>query len=641
MKITWMLSLLAAATAWAVEKPAQIVTEGVPEIPASLRERVAPYLEFRSASFQGWHPVRREMAVLTRLGASPQLHWLKAPGGARRQLTFLPEPVRGASLPPAGPGDFILFSHDVGGGEFFQFARYDLADGSITRLTDGSSRNTNPVWSRDGRRLAFASTRRTGKDTDVWIMDPQDPASARLLLPVEGGGWSPTDWSPDGTLLAVREYISANESHLWVVHTQTGERRRITPADGPRAARSGAVFSSDGQFLFHTSDEGSEFHRLGRTRLSDGRFDPLTRDLAWDVESFALSPDGRVLAYVANEAGQSRLRFAAAVDGATVPAEPKLPAGVIGSLEWRADSSELGFTFSSARSPGDAWSLHIATGQLTRWTESETGGLPASTFAEPELWRLTSFDGVEVTGFVYRPDAQKFPGPRPVIISIHGGPESQSRPVFQGRNNFYLNELGAALVVPNVRGSSGFGKTFLALDNGLKRMDAVKDIGAFLDRIVADPALDASRVAVMGGSYGGFMTLASLIEFGDRLRCGIDRVGISNFLTFLQLTQDYRRDLRRAEYGDERDPAMRAFLEKISPLNNVAALRRPLLVVQGLNDPRVPEKESRQMVDAVRQQGGVVWYLLAKDEGHGFAKKPNLDYQFLVELLFLQEYLLK
>jgi dipeptidyl aminopeptidase/acylaminoacyl peptidase len=204
-----------------------------------------------------------------------------------------------------------------------------------------------------------------------------------------------------------------------------------------------------------------------------------------------------------------------------------------------------------------------------------------------------------------------------------------------------MSELGVAMLYPNVRGSSGYGKRFLTLDNGFKREDSVRDIGAFLDWIARDAGLDTSRVAVMGGSYGGYMTLASLMHFGDRLRCGVDIVGISNFLTFLKNTQDYRRDLRRAEYGDERDPAMAEFLAKISPANHADKIKQPLFVAQGLNDPRVPASESEQMVKAIRNHGGQVWYLLAKDEGHGFQKKRNADHVFYSTVLFVQEYLLR
>jgi dipeptidyl aminopeptidase/acylaminoacyl peptidase len=358
------------------------------------------------------------------------------------------------------------------------------------------------------------------------------------------------------------------------------------------------------------------------------------------VEAVEVSPDGRLLAVVTNEDGVSMLRLVDAAKG-KVRRKVNLPAGLISGLEWSGDGKEVGFTLSHARSPADAYSMTVKSGAVTRWTASETGGFQSDRLREPELVRVKSFDGRTVSGFLYRPDPVKFPGRRPLLISIHGGPESQSRPVFLGRNNYFLEEMGVALLYPNVRGSAGYGKTFLTLDNGMKREDSVKDIGAFLDRVAKDAALDPARVAVTGGSYGGYMSLASLILHGDRLRCGIDIVGISSFVTFLERTQDYRRDLRRVEYGDERDPAMRVHQEKISPLTNARKIRVPLLVVQGANDPRVPAGEADQIVKAVREGGVECWYVLAKDEGHGFAKKKNVDYQFFATVQFLRDRLLK
>jgi dipeptidyl aminopeptidase/acylaminoacyl peptidase len=436
------------------------------------------------------------------------------------------------------------------------------------------------------------------------------------------------------------EYISINESHLWQADAKTGAKSLITPKGGEKISWTGGRFAGDGKTVFVTTDKDSEFQRLCRYEPAAQRLTPLTPNLRWDVESFDLSPDGRTLAFVSNEDGVSVLRLLDARAGRERTA-PKLPLGVIGSLEWHENGRDLAFTLSSARSPADTYSLDVKTGKVERWTESETGGLDAGAFIEPELAKLKSFDGLGISAFVYRPDAKKFPGRRPCIISIHGGPESQSRPTFQARNNYYLNELGVALVVPNVRGSDGYGKTFLTLDNGFKREDSVRDIGAIIDWIGRDPGLDAGRIAVMGGSYGGYMVLASMVHFNDRLRCGVDVVGISSFLTFLKNTQDYRRDLRRAEYGDERDPQMAAHLEKISPLTSVKKIGKPLFVVQGKNDPRVPVTESEQMARAIRDNGGQVWYLMAKDEGHGFAKKKNADFQFLSTILFFQEYLLK
>lgn len=628
-----MLSALAPLSALG-QLPENLVADGIPPAPPELRASVARHLEFRTAAFLDWHPQRREMLISTRFAETPQLHVVARPGGARRQLTFFPEPVGGAAFQPKR-GDYLVFSQDSGGSEFFQFHRFDLADARATLLTDGKSRNTGARLARSGRALAYASTRRTGRDTDLYVMDPASPATDRLVAAMAGGGWSVLDWSPDETRLLVQEYVSINESYLHVVDVASGTRRELTPRTGEKVVNSGGQFTRDGKAVIFVTDRGSEFRRLARLDLATGAATVLTPGLEWDVEAFDLSPDGRTAAYTANEAGASVLHLLDLRTGRERPA-PRLPLGVAGGLRWHPGGRELGFTLSAARSPGDAYSLDARRGRLTRWTESETGGLDAARFAEPELVRVRSFDGLEVSGFLYRPDPERFPGPRPVLVSIHGGPEAQSRPGFLGRWNYLMDELGVALLYPNVRGSAGYGKTFLELDNAMKREDSVRDIGAFLDWIAQDAGLDAARVGVYGGSYGGYMVLASLIHHGERLRAGIDVVGISNFLTFLRNTQDYRRDLRRVEYGDERDPAMAAFLERISPLTQADRIRRPLLVVQGQNDPRVPVTEAEQIVRAVRGNGGEVWYLLAKDEGHGFQKKRNVDAMFLAIVQFLQ-----
>ncbi|HEU0010397.1 MAG TPA: S9 family peptidase [Verrucomicrobiae bacterium] len=658
---TFAVYLLAAASGSA-QVPDNLVVEGVPAITPELRKDVGRYLEFRSASFNSWHPRRREMLVSTRFADTPQLHLVKMPGGARRQLTFFAEPVLGGSFRPKS-GEVIVFAQDAGGGEFYQLYRYDLADAKVTLLTDGKSRNSGPRWSNDGRRFAYTSTRRNGKDNDIYLMDPSDPKSDRKLIEVTGGGWRVLDWSPDDAKLLLNEYISINESYLWLADGKSGEKKILKPPFGKSAEKiswTGGQFAKDGRTLFVTTDKDSEFQRLCKLDLEAlQRFEshqslppplrdfPLTvlaRNLKWDVEGFELSPDGRTLAFTSNEDGVSVMHLLDAKTGRELRA-PKLPLGVIGGLEWHENSRDLGFVVSSARSPSDAYSLDVKTGKVERWTESETGGLNPETFVEPELIKLKSFDGLGISGFLYRPDPKKYPGPRPVIIDIHGGPEGQFRPVFQARDNYFLNELGVAILCPNVRGSDGYGKTFLTLDNGFKREDSVKDIGAFIDWIQTDRRLDGARVAVTGASYGGYMTLASMTHFNARLSCGVDIVGISSFLTFLKNTQDYRRDLRRAEYGDERDPKMAEHLEKISPMTNVKKITKPMFVVQGFNDPRVPMTESEQMVKAMRENsaesGGQIWYLMARDEGHGFRKKKNADFEFLSTILFYREHLLK
>jgi dipeptidyl aminopeptidase/acylaminoacyl peptidase len=637
-----LMGVWGITTGWvfAADSASSLVSEGIPVAPEALRANVARYLEFRAAAFQDWHPRRRDVLITTRFGETAQLHLVQQPEGARRQISFLREPVSSGSFRPASDGQPIVFLQDVGGGEFFQFFSLSLEDGRVALVTDGKSRNTEPCWSSSGSMLAYSSTRRNGRDTDLYVMDPAQPATDRRVAELGGGGWTAEDWSRDDRQLLAQSYVSINESSLHLIDVATGAKREITPSSGERAAYAGGRFTTDGRSVITLSDRGGEFRRLWRIDLESGRMDTLGPAPSWDVEAFDLSPDGRQVAYFANEDGISRLHLLD-LKGEREKRLPPLPSGVAAGLKWHANGRDLGFTLSSARSPNDVYSVDVRKLTLTRWTASETGGLNARRFAEPEWIRVKSFDGREVSGFIYRPDPKRFPGPRPVLISIHGGPESQARPGFQARWNYLMEELGVALLYTNVRGSAGYGKTFLTLDNGMKREDSVRDIGAFLDWIGTQPGLDVQRVGVYGGSYGGYMVLASMVHHGERLRCAVDVVGISSFLTFLKNTQDYRRDLRRVEYGDEREPAMAEFLARISPLTQVEKIRKPLLVVQGKNDPRVPVTEAEQMVRAVRDRGGAVWYLMAPDEGHGFQKKKNIDAMFLAIVQFLETHLIQ
>jgi dipeptidyl aminopeptidase/acylaminoacyl peptidase len=617
-----------------------LVVEGVPAIPAAIADEVRRYTEYRTAGLGSWRPTRREMLIGTRFGDTPQIHLVKTPLGARTQLTFFPERVTSAKFRPK-TGDYFVFSKDIGGNEFFQLYRYDMASGDVTLLTDGKSRNTDAVWSHGGEWLAYGSTRRDGKDVDIYLVNPADPKTDRSLLRLEGGGWNALDFSPDDRRLLVLEELSANESYLWVADAQTGEKTLLTPKGGAEKIHyGGGQFSKDGRGLYTTTDKDSEFHRLAYVDLSTKQYTYLTDQIKWDVDEFALSPDGRTIAFVTNEDGVSRLRLLDTKSRKEKTA-PNLPAGVIGGLEWHENGRDLGFSLNTARSALDVYSLDAQTGKVERWTESETGGLNVSNLPEPRLVRWQSFDGKQISGFLYMPPAGKFTGPRPVIVNIHGGPEGQSRPTFLGRGNYFLEEMGVAVIYPNVRGSTGYGKTFLSLDNGVKREDTYKDIGALLDWIKTQPQLDASRVMVTGGSYGGHMTFAIATLYSDRIRASLPVVGISNLVSFLERTEAYRRDLRRAEYGDERDPKTREFMTRTAPLNNAKNITKPIFVVAGGNDPRVPVNEAEQMVKTVRSNNTPVWYLMAKDEGHGFAKKKNQDFQFYATVMFVRENLLK
>jgi dipeptidyl aminopeptidase/acylaminoacyl peptidase len=623
----------------AVVAPADnLVVDGVPKIPAALVETAGRYGSYRSAIITDWHPTRREMLVATRFGDTPQLHLVKMPGGARQQLTFYPDSVTSARFHPNG-GDYILFMKDIGGGEWFQLYRYDVATGDVTLLTDGKSRNLLGSWSSSGNQIAYVSTRRTGQDTDLWVMNPADPKTDRMLTQLKGGGWEPVDWAPDDKHILLLEEVSVNESYLWLVDTASGEKTELTSHDGKeKVAYSSARFSKDGKGIYVTTDLGSEFQRLALLDIAGKNPKFLTTDIPWDVESFDLTHDGKRLAFFTNEDGLSVLHVMETATHKEVKF-PKLPTGVMGNLRWHTDGNTLGFSLTNAQGPGDCYSVDVANGKAERWTTSESA-VKTDAFREPELVHWKSFDGKMISGFLYQPPA-RFAGKRPVLVAIHGGPEGQSQPTFLKRENYLVNQLGIAVIFPNVRGSTGYGKTFSLMDNGFKREDTYKDINALFDWIGTRPDLDAERIAVMGGSYGGHMTLAISTFYSDRIRCSVDIVGMSNLVTFLEHTEGYRRDLRRVEYGDERDPKMHEFLEKIAPMNNTEKIKKPMLVVAGKNDPRVPVTESEQIFAALKKQGTPAWYLMAKDEGHGFRKKQNQDFQFYTTVEFLQEYLLK
>jgi dipeptidyl aminopeptidase/acylaminoacyl peptidase len=618
-----------------------LVMEDVPEIPSALAERMTQFQNTRSAGIADWLPSGKGMLISTRFAETPQIHLVEKPGGARQQITFFNEPVSGGSMCPDAGRNAFLFTKDVGGNENYQIFYYDLDKGSHRMLTDGQSRNSGGRWNNQGDHFVYTSTKRNGRDNDLYIADIKAPENAEMLLETKGS-WYAADWSPDDRYLSVGNYISINESYLHILDTKTKSLTAVTIGKGKeKYTMGGGAWAADGQGIFIISDEGSEFNTLRFYDIKSKKARNISANIQWDVENFDLSSDRQHAAFVTNENGMSKLYL---LDPATLQykAVDQLPVGQLGNLKWHPSEPKLAFSISTAQTSGDVFVLDTRNGDLERWTYSEVGGLKTDAFISPTLIEFNTFDKDgkkprKIPAFYYKPSGK---GPFPVVINIHGGPEGQFTPSFSPTTQFYLNEMGIAVIAPNVRGSAGYGKTYLQLDNGFKREDSVKDIGALLDWIAQQPDLDASRVAVLGGSYGGYMVLASMCHYNDRLKCGVDVVGISNFVTFLENTQDYRRDLRRVEYGDERDPKMRDFLNKISPTTNVNKISKPLFIVQGLNDPRVPASEAEQMLKAVRGNGSEAWYLLAKDEGHGFRKKGNRDFYTNAVVLFLGQHLL-
>ena len=675
-------SIPATGSADVITPNEHLRAENIPPVPKALAERVGKYTEFKPANVIAWHPTRRAMLVAYRRGATTQLHLLDRPMGTLEPLTDFPDPVSRASFEPTR-GDYLVYSRDSGGNEASQLYRLDLATKQTTLLTDPSEKHELGSWNRAGTALLLESTqldktagggeaRRSSVTTDLYVLDPQKPEAKRKIASLPGGGWGEFRWAKGDRELYGREYRSANESVIWKVDVATGARSQVLPQVHPGASAKKRMstdsasrqisygnihITHDGKHLVYTSDEDGEFSQLMVMDLASGKRRVLSRDISWDVDAIVMHgedetdadvPARRELACaVINVAGRHELRVFDIASGKQI-ALPGLPpaarSGSIARLRFAnaGNKDEIGFTINSAQSPGDIYSLDLDAGnggKVERWTEAKVAGIDTTPFREAEIVKWKSFDGLEISGLINRPPP-RFTGKRPVLINIHGGPEAQATIGFLARNNYFIDELGIAFIQPNVRGSSGYGKTFIALDDGMKREDSVKDIGALLDWIATQPELDASRIMVTGGSYGGYMSLAVATTYSDRIAASIDVVGISNFTSFLQRTETYRRDLRRVEYGDERDPAMRAFFEKIAPLSKAANIKKPLFVVQGLNDPRVPYQEAEQIVAKARGNNIPVWYLLADNEGHGFARKPNADFQFYSQILFMQRFLL-
>lgn len=649
--ITLQLLLLICITAasHAVETRSanngNLVMEDIPAIPTATENAVKRYQNVRSAGFRDWSADSQSLFITTRFGDVSQLHRVDQPGGARHQMTFFDEPLGAVQRQPDGQD--MLFSMDAGGNEFSQLFMLNHQTGEAELLTDGESRNSSPVWNRAGTHVAFQSTRRNGASNDLWLMAIDQPSSAKMILEApDGTWWGPADFSADGKHLLIVNYVSINDSRIHLLSLETGELRQLAGSSESASVNLPMGFDSSDKGIWLTTDRFGEFNQLAWQSLQAGSSpEVITENINWDVEGLTLNEQRDRGVFTVNEEGLSSVYLFNPANRRYAKVD-HLPEGLAGGLTFSPDNTKLAMVLNTSETPSDTFVMELSTnplqaGEISRWTYSEVGGLDTSRFISPELVRYPTFDKQAdqqrtIPAWIYKPPAK---GPHPVIISIHGGPEGQARPGFSSTYQMWLQELNAAVIVPNVRGSSGYGKNYVKLDNGFKREDSVKDIGALLDWIAQQPDLDENRVIVYGGSYGGYMVLASAVKYSDRLVGAVDIVGISNFVTFLENTQDYRRDLRRLEYGDERDPAMRKHLQAISPLNSVEKIQIPMFVVQGNNDPRVPVTEAVQLVAALRQQGDTVWYMNGMNEGHGFRKKENRDMFQQATLLFMQQYL--
>jgi len=612
-----------------------LIFDGIPSAPPEMAETLDRYLGGRAATPLSWSP-KGALLIATRFGDVDQLHLVERAGGERQQLTFLHEPIDEAAFSPDPARDAYVFLEDAGGGDNAQIYFERSGDPTLKRITDGRSRNGGAVWSNSGREVAFFSTARDGVDSDIDIVEPATGAAPHLAVTGDGAAWRPLDWSPDDRKLLVLKTVSSHEGYLYIVDLSSGQKREVDPSPN-KVAVTGGRFSRDGQGVYFISDRDTEFKKLRYVNLFTGDKQIVSASIPWDIEELALSRDGRYLAFTSNEGGVGKLN-ALDLRSHQDLTPPKLPApGIIHHLNFAPDGGRLAFGYSSDNRPDDAYVLDLAQNRVEPWTHSETGAVDLTRFVLPRLTQFPTFDRQEgrarqLPVYVYEPAS---PGPHPVLIQLNGGPESQFRPAFDPWIQYLVVEMGFVVVAPNVRGSSGYGKSYAALDNGTMRDDAVKDLGALLVWLRTQTKFDSGHVAVAGESYGGYLALAALVNYGDRLSGGIDAGGISDFLSFLATTPAYRQGRWRAEYGDEREPDMRSYLRRISPLTNADRMLRPLLVVHGKNDAVVPLSESEQLVSRLRSRGGDVWYLEARDEGRIFRKKVNRDAYYLTFAQFL------
>ena len=628
--------LLLPAFAMAQEKtlptPPSVTTEGIPPIPQSIADSLTRYAQFRQAQMMAWNPAKRQILVTTDLGMRTQLYAVDGPGRDRRQITWYERGMpllTNVSFDPAD-ANTIVFQFDPDGNELRSLYRYDVATGDTSLLTTAKTRYMH-VWARTGKWVAFDSAERNGKDRDLYVMDVSNPASKRRIIEAEGA-WSPQDWTPDGATILVNEIFANAETYLWRVDVKTGERKAITPRDGEKAAWFNARLSADGRRVYAVSDrEGGDF-RIWRCDIANCNKWTAVTPPGVRIENpalvgFEISPDGTLLAAVIDRGSDTDLQL---IDLTTLKGRSvTMPTrGSISQLRWRPGSRELGFTLASLKAQGDVYSVDASLGTVTRWTSSETT-FNADALPLPEVVEWKSFDGTVISGVLYKP-AARFTGPRPVLVNIHGGPDELQRVRWQGRSNYFLNELGMALLFPNVRGSLGFGRKFMQMDDGRGRVGAIKDIGAGLDWIASRKDLDAGRVMLTGASYGGWLALQAGIEYNDRIRGIIEGAGITDFVTYLEKDTDPARQTnRRLEYGDERDPQMREFLKSISPITRAKDMKKPTLILHPGKDIRVPVAQARELSEALKKNNAIVWYAEFANSTHDNFPSTLPEYQWM------------
>jgi dipeptidyl aminopeptidase/acylaminoacyl peptidase len=589
---------------------------------------VERYLHVRSAYGASLGPDGDRLSFLENTTGVPQVWTLDEPGAWPEQRTFHDERVTFASWSPTR--EELVYGMDRGGNERTQLHRLDVSTGVSTGLTQHpDAKHRWGGWSHDGERIAFASNRREESTFDVYVQGREETGNEARLV-AEGDGWlSLAGWSPDDTRVLVVEAHSSFDQDLHVLDVDTGSMRHVTPHDGDVRYTS-PEWGPDGDALYVATDRESDTCRLERLDLDSGEFDVVESGGDWEIDGVAVHESGR-LVYSRNVDGYTELNVGTLTDPTTVDPDPSpdLPPGVAGGVSFGPDGDRFACSASGDTTNTNVYVVAAGTGEAERWTAASTAGIPTETFVGSDLVRYETFDGRDVPAFFSVPEGD---ASFPVVVDIHGGPESQRRPSFSPVKQYLLNH-GYAVFEPNVRGSSGYGSAYAALDDVDKRMDSVADLEAGVEWLTVRDEVDSTRIVAMGGSYGGFMVLAAMTRYPGLWAAGVDVVGIANFVTFLENTGDWRRSLREAEYGSLDDD--RELLERISPINHLDAIDAPLFVLHGANDPRVPVGEAHQVAEGAREQGVPVRERIFDDEGHGFSKLENriTAYREIVEFL--------
>lgn len=571
---------------------------------------IAAYLDIPGATSPAWVKGGR-IAFISDASGVPNVY-LTQPGAAATPLTSGSDRIGSVRASP--DGHRLVFTMDHGGNERHQLWRMDVGTGAAHALTDDPETiHQLGAFSPDGSRLAFASNGRNPLYFDVMTLRLDDTAAIPIATLSRDEHLLPLAFAPDGASLLIRRDNTNLDADLLLMSLGGDALRELTPHTG-EASVPHAAFSASGDAIWFISNQDGDVLTLRRLDLDTGDQTTVV-ERPWDIEAVAVAPRGEWLAYVVNEDGSSRVWLRSTRTDEERPVGG-LPLGVVDGFTWSPDGSRLAFAFSGPRHPSAIWHCGL-DGAATAMTKTDFGVLSPDSMRDPDVIRYPTFDGREIPAFWYQPDSA---GPWPVVVDVHGGPESQRRTQFAPTTQFLLAR-GYAVLAPNVRGSTGYGKEYCHLDDVERRMDAVADLEAAAGWLAARDDVRSNRIAVMGQSYGGFMTLAALTSYPDRWAAGVNVVGIADFVTFLERTGPWRRSRRAAEYGDlERDATL---LRDISPLHKVDRIEAPLIVVHGRNDPRVPLYEAEQMVAALEARGRPTELLVFDDEGHGLVKRAN------------------